>query len=392
MIGVDEAQARMLALASPLGSVDCDLVEALGAYLAEPLLAKRTQPAADLSAMDGYAIRFADMPGPWRVIGESAAGRPFAGSVAPGEAVRIFTGAHVAAGADTILIQEDVARDGDVLTLTGSGPAKLAEFVRAKGSDFASGDALIDAGSLVNAGAIALAAMAGHGTIRVGGPPKVAVISSGDELIPPGVDCADAQIPSSNDPMLAAMLAPLPCDVRMVGIIPDDLVKLEGALRDCADCDVIVTSGGASVGDHDLVQQALVNVGADIDFWKVAMKPGKPLMAGRIDKTVVLGLPGNPSSAFVTAFLFLLPLVRHLAGSTAPFSTPKTAQIACDHKAGGNRTEYLRSFVENGQIQPFSGQDSGLAAPLSGANALLIHAQYAQQLRRYDEVQYLSLD
>lgn len=392
MIDVEEAQARTLALASPLPLVERMLADTLGHYLAEPLVAKRTQPSADLSAMDGYAMRFADMPGPWRVIGESAAGRPFAGSVAAGEAVRIFTGAHVPAGADTILIQEDVARDGDGLTLTGSGPAKCSEFVRAKGSDFASGDALMAAGTLLNAGSIALAAMAGHGAVRVGGPPTVAVISSGDELVPPGADCTDAQIPSSNDPMLAAMLAPLPCDVRMVGIIPDDLEKLEVALRGCADCDVIVTSGGASVGDHDLVRQALINVGADIDFWKVAMKPGKPLMAGRIGRTVVLGLPGNPSSAFVTAFLFLLPLVRYLAGSTAPFPAPQTARITCVHPAGGNRTEYLRSLIENSEITPFSGQDSGLAVPLSNANALFIHGQYAQCLKRYDEVQYLSLD
>lgn len=392
MIEVDEAQARMLALASPLAPIECELVEALGAYLAEDLLAKRTQPAADLSAMDGYAIRNADMPGPWRVIGESAAGRPLAGNVAAGEAVRIFTGAHVPPGADTILIQEDVVRDVDILTLTGSGATKLAEFVRAKGSDFASGDALMPAGTLLNAGSIALAAMAGHGSVRVGGRPKVAVISSGDELVPPGADCSDAQIPSSNDPMLAAMLAPLPCDVHMVGIIPDNLAKLEEALRNCADCDVIVTSGGASVGDHDLVQQALFNVGADIDFWKVAMKPGKPLMAGRIGKTVVLGLPGNPSSAFVTAFLFLLPLARYLAGSNTPFPVPQTARMGTVHPAGSNRTEYLRSFVEDGEISPFSGQDSGLAAPLSGTNALLIHGQYAQSLNIGDEVQYLSLD
>lgn len=392
MIDVDEAQARMLALASPLPSIERALADALGHYLAEPLLAKRTQPAADLSAMDGYAIRFADMPGPWRVVGESAAGRPFAGSVAAGEAVRIFTGAHVPQGADTILIQEDAARDGDALTLTGNGPVRLAEFVRAKGSDFANGDALMTAGTLLNAGSIALAAMAGHGVAPVGGRPKVAIISSGDELVPPGADCSDAQIPSSNDPMLAAMLAPLPCDVRMVGIISDDLAKLEAALRDCADCDVIVTSGGASVGDHDLVRQALINVGAEIDFWKVAMKPGKPLMAGRIGRTVVLGLPGNPSSAFVTAFLFLLPLVRYLADSIAPFPSPKTARMTCVHPAGSNRSEYLRSYVENGEITPFSGQDSGLAVPLSGANALLIHGQYGQPLRRYDEVQYLSLD
>lgn len=391
MINVEQAQAQMLALASPLASITVPLVEAVGHYLAEPVIARRTQPAADLSAMDGYTIRFADMPGPWTVIGESAAGRPFAGSVGAGQAVRIFTGAHVPDGADAILIQEDGVRDGERLTLSGDGPDKSGHFIRLAGSDFTHGNELLSSGIRLNAGAIAVAAMGGHGSLSVGRRPKVTILSSGDELVDAGAPCGDAQIPSSNNVMLAAMLANLPCDVVDAGIIPDDLAQLETAIR-AADGDIIVTSGGASAGDHDQVQQALRNAGAEIDFWKVAMKPGKPLMAGRIGSKVVLGLPGNPSSAFVTAFLFLLPLVRHLAGSNVPLPRISNATMKCTHPAGGARIEYLRAIVENGEIQPFPSQDSGLSVPLARANALLLHGQYAQSLVIGDVAQYLPLD
>lgn len=392
MIGVGEAQARVLALAAPLPPIQLQLVAANGHYLAKPVLAQRTQPAANLSAMDGYAIRIADMSGPWNMIGESAAGTPFIGTVGAGDAVRIFTGAHVPAGADAILIQEDAARDGDMLILTGDGPSRVGEFIRKAGADFAAGAMLLEAGTLVNPGAIAVAAMAGFGALTVGGRPKVAILSSGDELVPAGATCSDAQIPSSNDPMLAAMLAALPCEATEIGIIPDDLAKLESALRGCADYDIIVTSGGASVGDHDLVRQALVNIGADIDFWKVSMKPGKPLMAGSIGKQAILGLPGNPSSAFVTAFLFLLPLVRHMAGSAAPLPVIASGHAACAYPAGGNRTEYLRARAVNGRIEPFTGQDSGLAVPISKANALLIRDIGAPPIAAGDKVQYLPID
>lgn len=391
MIGVEEAQARILALASPLTPIELPLVAANRHYLANPVIALRDQPAADISAMDGYAIRHADMPGPWQMIGASQAGRPFSGEVQTDEAVRIFTGAHMPAGADAILIQEDAARDGDRLTLSGSGPRHAGEFVRKTAADFASSDILLETGMLLNPGALALAAMAGHGSLKVGGRPNIAIISSGDELVPAGSACTSAQIPSSNDPMLAAMLATLPCEATQIGIIPDDLPQLETALRSCAKYDIVVTSGGASVGDHDLVRQALINIGAEIDFWKVSMKPGKPLMAGRIGKQVVLGLPGNPSSAFVTAFLFLLPLVRHMAGCPAPLPAEGTAEISDAYPAGGNRTEYVRAHVAGGEIRPFSKQDSGLTNPIAHANALFIREIDAPALVAGDKVQYLAL-
>jgi molybdopterin molybdotransferase len=391
MIGVEEAQARLLALTSPLPAIEMPVARAVGHYLAGDVVAKRMQPAADLSAMDGYAIRFAEMPGPWRVIGESAAGRPFGGKVKTGEAVRIFTGAHVPDGADCILIQEEAGRDGDALSLTGEGPPASGAHIRRKGGDFSEGDRLLEAGTRLNAGAIAAAVMAGYGVLPVGERPKVSIIGSGDELLPPGEPCDDAHIPSSNSVMLAAMLDGLPCDVEDKGIVADNLADLEAMFRGCSGSDIIVTSGGASVGDHDLVQQALRNVGAEIDFWKVAMRPGKPVLAGRLGNAIVLGLPGNPSSAFVTAFLFLHPLVRHLAGSQSPLPEVLTAPLGADLPAGGSRTEYFRARTKNGVISIFNRQDSGMLTPLSQANALLINPADGPARSAASTTQYLRI-
>lgn len=393
MIGVDEAQARLLVLAAPLPAISLPLAEAVGHYLAENVIARRTQPAADLSAMDGYAIRFADLPGPWRVVGESAAGVPFIGSLDAQEAVRIFTGAHVPAGADCILVQEEAKREGDTLLLSGEGPLRIGVHIRWAGGDFVDGDCLLKSGDLLNAGRVAVVAMAGYGALAVGGRPKITILASGSELVEPGDECSAAQIPSSNSVMLSAMLTPLPCDVVDGGIIADDLAALEVALRAAAaDSDIIVTSGGASVGDHDLVQAALRNTGAEIDFWKVAMRPGKPVMAGRIGSAIVLGLPGNPSSAYVTAFLFLLPLVRHLAGCKTPLPIIQAGILKEALPAGGARTDYLRAFVQNDLISVFSIQDSGMLAPLSQANALLINPANAPSRSATSSAQYLPLD
>lgn len=392
MIGVEEAQAHFLALAAPLPAIEVPIGEATGCYLAGSLTAKRTQPAADLSAMDGYAIHFADLPGPWHVIGESAAGQPFGNAVGAGEAVRIFTGAHAPKSTDCILVQEEAERDGEMLRLFGEGPAGVGAHIRRKGGDFSAGDCLLEAGTKLGAGAIAAVVMAGYGTVTIGASPKVSIIGSGDELLPPGQLCDDAHIPSSNSVMLAAMLDGLPCVTEDKGIVADNLTDLEAAFRSCTGSDIIVTSGGASVGDHDLVQQALRNAGAEIDFWRVAMRPGKPVMAGRLGSTTVLGLPGNPSSAFVTAFLFLLPLVRHLAGSKSPLPELYTAILGNDLPAGGTRTDYFRAHVKNDVISMFNKQDSGMLAPLSQANALLINPAGAAPRAMTSKAQYLRIE
>jgi molybdopterin molybdotransferase len=392
MISVDEAQARLLALVTPLPPVERDLMQAVRHYVHAPLIAMRTQPAADLSAMDGYAIAVQDFPGPWRVIGESAAGHPFAGSLQRGEAVRIFTGAYVPQNADSVLIQENAARDGDVLHPTLDRPPVFGANIRRLGGDFHAGDAVLPKGTYLDAGAIAVAAMAGHGRLMVGGVPRIAIAATGDELVPAGSAIGPAQIPCSNSPMLQAMLPGLPCDVRDAGILPDDLTALETSLSAlCEQVDIIVTTGGASVGDHDLVQTALVNIGAQMDFWKVAMRPGKPLMAGKVGNTVILGLPGNPSSAFVTAFLFLLPLIRHMAGCSAPLPAYFEAATLTDLPAGGERAEYMRATVEGGHITPFMTQDSGLTRTLSQANALLVQQPNVPPRAKGSVVQYMRL-
>jgi len=392
MISVAEAQARLLALTSPLPPVERELMQAVRHYMHAPLIAERTQPAADLSAMDGYAIAVQDFPGPWRVIGESAAGHPFSGSLQRGEAVRIFTGAHVPQNADSVLIQENTARDGDTLRATIDRVPMRGANIRRVGSDFCVGDAVLQTGTYLDTGAISVAAMAGNGRLNVGGIPRIAVAATGDELVPAGSACSTAQIPCSNSPMLQAMLAGLPCDVRDAGILRDDLGALERSLSALSEqVDIIVTTGGASVGDHDLVQSALVNIGAQMDFWKVAMRPGKPIMAGKVGNAVVLGLPGNPSSAFVTAFLFLLPLIRHMAGCDAPLPALFEAPTATDLPAGGDRAEYLRATVEDGHIAPFILQDSGLTRILSQANALLVQQPHVPPRPKGTMVQYMRL-
>jgi molybdopterin molybdotransferase len=342
--------------------------------------------------MDGYAVAAGDFPGPWRVIGESAAGHPFAGALQSGEAVRIFTGAHVPGDADSVLIQENVTRDGDILRVTENRALKIGANIRRLGSDFQAGDQVLPAGSYLDAGAIAVAAMAGHGKLAVGGVPRIAIAATGDELVAVCAPAGPAQIPCSNSPMLQAMLAGYPCDILDAGILADDLTVLETGLRALSEkVDIIVTTGGASVGDHDLVHTALQNVGAQMDFWKVAMRPGKPLMAGKIGNAIVLGLPGNPSSAFVTAFLFLLPLIRHMAGSPSPLPVLFEAAGACDLPAGGDRAEYMRASVEGGHITPLMVQDSGLTRTLSQSNALLIQPPNVPPRSKGTMVQYMRL-
>lgn len=373
LIPVEDAQAQLLGLAAPLGSERRPLIASLGRYLAAPLTALRTQPAAALSAMDGYAIRFADLPGPWRLTGSIAAGHwPETGIVA-GESMRIFTGAPLPEGADTVLVQEDASASRDQIALSGTGPAALGQHVRPAGGDFTAGAQLAAVGAMVTPALVALAAMAGHAALDVGRAPRVAIISTGDELVDPGAPLALGQIPDSNGPMLAAILAALPAELAMVQRIGDDRAATIAAIRGAgADHDVIVTLGGASVGDHDHIHAAMTSLGAPPAFWKIAMRPGKPVLAGRVGAAVLLGLPGNPASAFVTAQLFLLPLLRHLAGAATPLPVTGHAPLATDLAAGGARRDYLRARLIDGQIAPFAGQDSGGLVSLAAANALLI--------------------
>lgn len=372
MISIEEAQARIFALKAPVETEMVPLADAAGRWAAADIVALRTQPARDLSAMDGYAIRIVDGAGPWRVIGESAAGRKFTGSVRASEAVRIFTGAVMPEGADTVIIQEAVARDGDMLRRTVDAPDQLGQHIRFAGGDFPEGAVMVPRGTELHARHLALAAMAGHDQLLVRRRLRVALISTGDELVRPGEPCTEDQIPSSNAVMLAAMLRALPVDLDDTCIVRDDLGSLKAAFDSVRDCDVVVTTGGASVGDHDLIVPALKAAGGSIDFWKIAMRPGKPVIAGRLDGAVVLGLPGNPVSAFVTAMLLLLPLLRHLGGASEPLPVRLTATLAMDLPANGPRTDHLRARLVDGNLTPIGVNDSAMLAALSQSNALII--------------------
>lgn len=367
-----EAQARLLALAPALPAEHRAVGECLGHYLAEPLLARRTQPAAPLSAMDGYALRAADLPGPWAVVGESAAGHPFGGTIRKGEAARISTGAILPDGADMVLLQEDAERTGDTVRLTGQPPAPPERHIRPSGMDFAEHATLIDAGTRIGPAQIALAIAGGHSHLPVRRPLRLTVIDSGDELVRSGTLPGAHQLPASNGPMLCAMAAALPVAITHTGPIADNLTDLAAALEAARDADVIVTSGGASVGDRDLARPALEAVGATIDFWRVGIKPGKPLLVATRGSQIILGLPGNPASAYVTAFLFLLPLLRASLGAARPLPRTILARLGGPMAKGGSRMEFLRAQWDGGTVTLDPLQDSGALSPLSRANALVV--------------------
>ncbi|MBI0474678.1 molybdopterin molybdenumtransferase MoeA [Sphingomonas sp. MA1305] len=389
LLPIAEAQARLFALAAPVATERVGLAAAHGRWAADDVLARRTQPASDLSAMDGYAIRHADLPGPWTLIGESAAGRPFAASVAPGETVRIFTGATMPAGADTVIVQEEVAADGVAVRLTGEGPGTLGRNVRRRGLDFDAGDVLIPAGERITPARLAVAATGGLGTIPVRRRIRVALCATGDELVEPGSAGCDA-LPESNRAMLAAMLADLPIDIVDLGILPDDLVTLRDAFAG-VDADLIVTTGGASVGDHDLVRPALEAAGGAIDFWRIALRPGKPMMAGRIGAALVLGLPGNPVSAFVTATLFVRPVIAHLAGARNPLPRTTSTILGESLPANGGRTDYLRAELREGRAYASTIQDSSMLLTLARSHCLIVRPAGAPAAQTGDSAEILMI-
>ncbi|HEU4651615.1 MAG TPA: molybdopterin molybdotransferase MoeA [Croceibacterium sp.] len=387
---LDEAQRRLLALAHPLGAEAVSIDRCLGRYLAAGVQALRTQPAADLSAMDGYAVA---AEGPWRIVGESAAGRPFGAALAPGEAIRISTGALMPAGGTAVLLQEEAVRDADRLSLAPGGQAS-PRHIRRRGFDFGAGDTLLDRGDRIGPAQLALAIAAGHGQaqIEVGRQARVAVIDNGDELSATAAEWDDHRLPASNGAMIAAMAAPLAASVARLGPVPDRMDALAEALARAADADVIVTTGGASVGDHDLVRPALEAWGATIDFWRVAMRPGKPILLARRGEQWILGLPGNPVSSFVTAFVFLLPLLRRLAGATDCLPRVLTVRAGVALPAGGSRLELLRARLEGSEAEPVGSQDSSGLRALAAANALIVRAIDAPAVAPGDAISVIPLE
>lgn len=372
MLDLEEAQAHLLALA-PRPQSESIPATHLGQhrYFARDHEATRTQPAADLSAMDGYALCG---DGPWELVGESRAGMPFAGEINAGQCTRISTGAHMPEGADRVLIEEEARREGTCIATDAPPPA--GHHVRKAGFDFASGDIVLRKGDPLTPGSMALAIAAGLREVEVGRAPRIAVLDSGDELVRPGEPVGLHQIPASNGAMIAAILVPLSGPVAMLGPVADNREALAEALKQAEESDILITSGGASVGDHDLVQAALRDWGAEIDFWRVAIKPGKPLMVATREgvgrRQVILGLPGNPVSSFVTAFLFALPLVRQAMGARAPLPAATRLIAGEALPPTGNRREFLRGVSEDGRVRLAGSQDSSALVALTRADCLIV--------------------
>jgi molybdopterin molybdotransferase len=384
LISVADALAHVLAHAEPLPAEEVPLAEADGRVLAYDLKARRTQPPADVSAMDGYAVRTADVaqaPVRLKVIGEVAAGRPFDATIGAGEAARIFTGGFLPDGADVVVVQELTKRDGDAVEI--QKPTVKGRNVRTRGLDFKQGEILFAKGHRLTARDLALAAGMNHPLLPVHGRPKVALFATGDELVPPGIEPGPGQIVYSNGFALAALARQEGAEVTDLGVVNDTLEATIAAVGDARDLDVdiLVTTGGASVGDYDLVHKAFVAEGMATSFWKVAMRPGRPLMHGRLSGMHVLGLPGNPVSSYVCAFLFLVPLIRRMSGREDLSTPPEAAQLGCDLPANDERADYLRATLKHGFdgmiATPFAVQDSSMMVPLSQAGCLVIREPYA---------------
>ena len=391
---VEEARARILSNVKPLAPENVPLAQALGRVLAKPLSAKRDQPPFNSSAMDGYAVRSEDNATELTVIGTSAAGHAFKGKLKAGEAIRIFTGAPVPATADAVVIQENTTASGKTVTILQA--ARTGQNIRPRGLDFRKGETLLPAAIRLNARDIGLAAAMNCDIISVRKKPIVAVIATGDELVLPGAKPRADQIVSSNSNALVAMAESFGAKVINCGIVRDDLKATERAILKMAKADIIVTTGGASVGDHDFIQQALKNTGVKIDFWKIALRPGKPFMYGRKGKQQVLGLPGNPVSALVCARLFLKPLLDCLQG--LPVEEAATmARLGAAMPANDSRQDYVRARLEiapdgSRTATPYGKQDSSMQRTFRDAHCLIIRPPNAPAAGIGELVPILNLD
>jgi len=398
LLPVEDARARILRNVKPLPAESIPLVKALGRVLAHKVRAVRDQPPFPASAMDGYAVIAADVvstPVSLKVIGTSAAGHGFRGRIRSGEAVRIFTGAPMARGADAIVIQENTAVQAKPYVSILS-PVKANQNLRARGLDFKRGDVLLEPGLRLNARDTGLAAAANVAAVRVRRKPRIAIFATGDELVIPGADPGPDQIVSSNSHALQAMAMLYGADVINLGIVRDRLKATERAIARAADADVLVTTGGASVGDHDFIQEALKNSGVDIKFWKIAMRPGKPFMYGRKGRQHVMGLPGNPVSALVCARLFLKPLLDAMQGLPAGDDLVM-ARLATPMKANDTRQDYVRAalaLADDGsrKVTPFNQQDSSMQRTFRASDCLIVRPPHAPEAAAGDLVPVLLLD
>jgi molybdopterin molybdotransferase len=383
VISVEEALTRLLALVDTLPPEQIALPDGLGRVLAEDLAARRTQPPFAVSAMDGYAVRADDLgriPAELQIVAEIPAGAGFGGHVGPGEAARIFTGAPMPAGTDTVVIQEDTERSGDRVRVLEA--AHRGRYVRREGLDFAEGEVLLRAGRRLTARDIGLAAAMNRPWLFVRRRPRIGILSTGDEIVMPGDPIGPHQIVSSNSLALASIVAACGGVAISVGNAPDDPEALRRIAAATRGVDLLVTTGGASVGEHDLVRDALAADGFELDFWQIAMRPGKPLMVGRYRGTPMLGLPGNPVSSFVCSMLFLVPAIARLSGATAPENIAGTARLGAPVAANDRRQDYLRARLSRGadgveEVSPFEIQDSSMMRLLADADCLIVRPPHA---------------
>ena len=398
MLSVDDALARILGALKPLPAEQVAVSDGLGRVLAEDVTARRTQPPAAMSAMDGYAVRAADVktvPAVLKVIGQAPAGDAFAGTVGAGEAVRIFTGGPLPSGADAIVIQENTeAGDGSVTVLES---VDRGRFVRAAGLDFRAGDVGLKEGRVLTARDVGLAAAMNVPWLMVRRRPRVAILATGDEIVMPGDPVGPSQIVSSNSIALAAAVRVFGGEPCMLGIAPDDRDALAAMAAGAVGADLLLTSGGASVGDHDLVQSVLGEIGFELGFWKIAMRPGKPLIFGHVGDTPVLGLPGNPVSALVCAMIYLRPALARMLGASDAEAAPRlTARLTESLAENDERQDYLRARLGNDAdgslvVTPFSRQDSSMLAMLAAADCLIVRAPHAPALDAGDTVDILAI-
>jgi molybdopterin molybdotransferase len=398
LLSVEEALARVLEDVTPTSPETVMIEDARGRVLAEPLHALLTQSPFDASAMDGYAVQAADIavvPATLAIIGEAAAGHPFHVTVHAGQAVRIFTGAPVPGGADTVVIQEDTTRNGDKVVVKEAEPK--GGNIRTRGFDFREGDLLLSPGRRLGPRELSLAAAMGHRPIAVQRRPRVAILSTGDELVAPGMRPGPGQIISSNHLGIGALCEAAGAAVQQLGIARDTREDIVAHLAKAGDADILVTCGGASVGDHDLVAPALEAQGMSLAFWKIALRPGKPMMYGRLGPARVMGLPGNPVSSLICARVFLGPLIQALLGDAATGSGEQQARLSVPLDANGPRRHYMRAVSVPSSdglpvVTPVRSQDSSLLSPLAEANCLLIRPPNAATAAPGTLVPILPLD
>ncbi len=384
MLSVEEAQRRILAAARPTPAEQISLADAHGRVLAEDIAARRTQPPKAVSAMDGYAVRAEDVatvPVTLEIVGYAPAGDAHEGTLGPGHAVRIFTGGPVPDGADAIVIQEDTESDGKTVTVKESAPK--GHYVRPAGLDFRAGDVLLPKGRLLSARDVGLAAAMNHPWLMVHRKPRVTILATGDEVVMPGDPLGPNQIVSSNGLGLAAAVRAFGGEPILLGIAPDDRDALGRMASGAAGSDLLITTGGASVGDHDLVQSVLGQQGLEVDFWQIAMRPGKPLMFGHIGGTMMIGLPGNPVSTLVCAMIFVQPALKRMIGLAGDDAATVTARLAAPLPKNDRRQDYLRATAERDAqggllVRSFEKQDSSMMAPLAKADCLIVRPPHAE--------------